>query len=74
MATLKTTATHTQACTLYFNPKDRRATQLLEALKVMDFLKVEDSPYDKQFVAKIKSIDAGDKRKFKAIKSQDVWK
>ena len=37
-------------------------------------MKVEKQPYDSQFVAKIKSIDAGDKRKFKAIKSRDVWK
>ena len=40
----------------------------------MDFFQVEESPYNPEYVAKIKAIDATDRRKFKAIKSQDLWK
>ena len=46
----------------------------METIKLMDFFKVEESPYDPEFVAKIQAIDSMDKREFKAVKSQDLWK
>ncbi len=63
-----------QTFILSFNPKDKRATKFMETIKLMDFFKVEESPYDPQFVAKIQAIDSMDKRKFKAVRSQDLWK
>ncbi len=57
-----------------FDAKDKRAAKFVETLKLMDFFQVEESPYNPEYVAKIKAIDATDRRKFKAIKSQDLWK
>lgn len=57
-----------------FNPKDKRAMRFFEALRIQDYFRVEECPYDPEYVAKIKAIDAQDKRKFKAIKSDDIWK
>ncbi len=73
---MTTTAANTpmQTYILSFNPKDKRATKFMETIKLMDFFKVEESPYDPQFVAKIQAIDSMDKRKFKAVRSQDLWK
>ena len=73
MATIATNAPM-QTFILSFNPKDKRATKFMETIKMMDFFKVEESPYDPDFVAKIQAIDSMDKRKFKAVKSQDLWK
>jgi len=63
-----------QTFILSFNPEDKRAAKFMETIKLMDFFKVEESPYDPEFVAKIQAIDAMDKREFKAVKSQDLWK
>ena len=63
-----------QTFILSFNPEDKRAVKFMETIKLMDFFKVEESPYDPEFVAKIQAIDAMDKREFKAVKSQDLWK
>lgn len=43
------------------NPKDKRATKLVEALKLMDFITIEKSPYDHEFVAKIKRSEKSKK-------------
>ena len=63
-----------QTFILSFNPEDKRAVKFMETIKLMDFFKVEESPYYPEFVAKIQAIDAMDKREFKAVKSQDLWK
>lgn len=57
-----------------FNPKDKRATRFFEALKIQDYFKVEECPYDPEYVAKIRKIDAQDKRNFKTVKSDNLWK
>lgn len=43
------------------NPKDKRATKLVEALKLMDFITIEKSPYAPEFVAKIKRSEKSKK-------------
>ncbi|GEM_PF-1449771 len=60
-----------QALTLFFNPKDKRAVQFVETLKLMDFFRVEESPYDPNYVAEVKSMD---RTAFKAVKREDLWK
>ena len=56
---------------MFFNPKDKRAVQFVETLKLMDFFKVEESPYDPNYVAEVKSMD---RTAFKAVKREDLWK
>ncbi len=57
--------------TISFSQKDRRAAKFVEALKLVDFLTIEESPYDPKYVAEIKAMD---KRTFKAVKTADLWK
>ncbi len=38
-----------RALTLFFDPKDKRATQFVETLKLMDFFKVEEGPYAQEY-------------------------
>ena len=57
--------------TISFSQEDRRAAKFVEALKLVDFLTIEESPYDPQYVAEIKAMD---KRTFKAVKTADLWK
>ncbi len=66
-----TTMTDMRSVVVSFNPKDTRAARMIEALRVFDFFKVEDSPYDPEYVANIKAMD---KRTFKAVKTEDLWK
>ena len=54
-----------------FDTTDKRATKFMEAIKLFDFLKVEESPYNQEYVAEVKSMDP---RTFKAIKREDLWK
>lgn len=64
MATTKTatsTPARTQTYILSFDPKDERAVRWIEALKVMDFFKVEESPYNPDFVAKIERAKSSKK-------------
>lgn len=68
------TVSPTRSVIVSFDAKDRRAAKFVETLKLMDFFQVEESPYNPEYVAKIKAIDAIDKRKYKTIKSQDLWK
>ncbi len=53
--TMATTAENTpmQTYILSFNPKDKRATKFMETIKLMDFFKVEESPYDPHYVAPV---------------------
>lgn len=50
-----------QTFILSFNPKDKRAAKFMETIKVMDFFKVEESPYDPKFVAKVKRSEKSKK-------------
>ncbi len=43
------------------NPNDKRATKLVEALKLMDFITIEKSPYSPEFVDKIKRSEKSKK-------------
>lgn len=56
-----TTSTPMQTFMVSINPKDKRATKLVEALKLMDFITIEKSPYDPEFVAKIKRSEKSKK-------------
>lgn len=71
MATAAKTSLQTsmRALTLFFDPKDKRAVKFVEMLKLMDFFKVEDSPYDPEYVAEIKAMD---RNTFKAVKREDT--
>ena len=51
-----------------FNSQDKRATKFVEAIKLFDFLKVEESPYNQAYVAEVKEMDS---RTFKAINRKD---
>lgn len=73
MATAAKTPQQTpmRTLTLFFDPKDKRAAQFVETLKLMDFFKVEESPYDPNYVAEIKAMD---RDTFTAVKREDLWK
>ncbi len=53
--------THIQTFMVSINPNDKRATKLVEALKLMDFITIEKSPYDPEFVDKIKRSEKSKK-------------
>lgn len=54
-----------------FNPKDSRAAKLIEALKAMDFLTIEKSPYAPAFVEKIKKSEKSKKHFVEVAKMWD---
>lgn len=56
---------------LTYDPNDKRAVGLFEWLRMVDFLKIEDSPYDPQYVAEVKSMNEND---FQQIDLADLWK
>lgn len=67
--------------TMQYNPRNKTVSALIEILKTFSGVKVveqekkeEKCAYDPKYVAKIKAIDAQDKKNFKPIKSQDLWK
>ncbi|MGM9838176.1 MAG: DUF2683 family protein [Paludibacteraceae bacterium] len=60
-----------QTFIISINPNDKRATKLMEALKLMDFLTIKQSPYDPKYVAEVKAMN---KRTFKTIKTTNIWK
>ncbi|MGM9825713.1 MAG: DUF2683 family protein [Paludibacteraceae bacterium] len=59
-----------QAFMLYIDSNDKRATKLIEALKVMDFVVIEKSPYNPDFVAKIKRSE---KSKKHFVEVANLW-
>ena len=60
----------TQTVLVSFNPNSKKATQLISALRLMDFLKIEDSPYDPVFVAKIRRAEKSNKHEVDVSK---IW-
>lgn len=68
---MATTSTPMRAFTITFSPRDKRAAQFFETIKMMDFFHVEESPYDPDYVAMVKGMD---KRTFKTVKREDLWK
>lgn len=55
---------------LTFNPRDKRAVQFLTTIQMLDFFKVEESPYDPTFVAKIKRAE---KSKTHIVDVNKLW-
>ena len=43
----------TRSVLITYDPKNRKAAQFIATAKMMDFFRVEPSPYNPQFVAKI---------------------
>ena len=70
MATAIRQSAQTQTVLVSFNPRSKKATQLISALRLMDFLKIEDSPYDPLFVAKIRRAEKSSKREVDVSK---IW-
>ena len=54
-----------------FNPRNKKAVQFIETAKLMDFFKVEESPYDPAYVTEVKAMD---KSTFKPLNIEDLWK
>jgi hypothetical protein len=70
MATAAVRKAPTQTVLLSFNPEDKRATQFLTSIKMLDFFHVEDSPYDSAFVAKIRKSE---KSKKHVVQLDKLW-
>ena len=62
--------TPTQTLFLTFNPESEKARRMIEALKLLDFLKIEESPYDATYVADVKAMD---KSTFKPVNRENIW-
>lgn len=69
MATTLPTASK-QTYLVSFDPKDKRAVQFMKTVQMMDFLTVEASPYDAEFVAK---IERGQKGKKHFVDISKLW-
>ena len=59
-----------QSVYISYSPEDKRAVQLMIALRAMDFLTVEDSHYNPTFVKKIQHAKAS---KGKVISLDNLW-
>lgn len=70
MATALAKAAPRRTFLISFDPGSRQAVQLMSALKLMDFLSVEESPYDPRYVAEVKAMD---KRTFKTVNRNKLW-
>ena len=70
MATASTQAALRRTYLVSFDPKSKQAVQLMSALKLMDFLSIEESPYDPRYVADIKTME---KRTFKTISRSNLY-
>ena len=58
------TAAHTtpeQTLFITFNPSDKRAQQFIASLKMLDFFRIEKSPYSPAFVKKIRRAEKSKK-------------
>ena len=60
----------TQTLFLTFNPESEKARRMIEALKTLDFFKIEESPYDADYVADVKAMN---KKSFKTVSRKDIW-
>ena len=57
--------------TVTVNTNTTKGKRFIEFIKTLDYIKVEESPYNPEFVKKIKESRAS---KGKAIKTKDLWK
>ncbi len=67
------TAAHTtpeQTLFITFNPSDKRAQQFIASLKMLDFFRIEKSPYSPAFVKKIRRAEKS-KKHFVEVKG--LW-
>ena len=62
MARTATQAVPKRTLFISYDPRSKKAIQFLSALKVLDFLTIEESPYDPSFVAKINKAEKSSKR------------
>ena len=53
-----------------YDPRSKKAVQFLSALKVLDFLTIEESPYDPAFVAKINRAEKSAKH---IVDVNSIW-
>lgn len=70
---MATTAVHTpsmHSVRLSYDPKDNRAVQFLASIRLLDFFRVEESPYDPVFVAKVKRAE---KSKKHIVDVTEIW-
>lgn len=56
--------------TFSFNSRNRTALQFVKALHSMDFLKIEESPYNEAYVQKVLSMDEAT---FKPFDRSEIW-
>ncbi len=57
--------------TVTVNTKTAKGKKFIEFIKTLDYVKVEESPYNPEFVEKIQKSRAS---KGKEIKTKDLWK
>lgn len=57
--------------TVTVNTNTTKGKKFIEFIKTLDYIKVEESPYDPEFVKKIKESRASEGQ---AIKTKDLWK
>ena len=71
MATARTGTSQMQSVVISFNPRNKKAAQFIETVKLMDFFHVEESPYDPAFVAKIRRAEKSRKHVVDTDKIRD---
>jgi hypothetical protein len=59
------------AITITVNEKSAKGKKFVEFIKTLDYIKVNESPYNPDFVKKIQKSRAS---KGKVIKTEDLWK
>lgn len=57
--------------TITLNEKSAKGKKFVEFIKTLDYIKIDESPYDPDFVKKIQKSRAS---KGKVIKTEDLWK
>ncbi len=70
MPTATTRHTPMRSVIISFSPRNKKALQFIETAKLMDFFHVEESPYDPQFVAKIRQSE---KSKTRKVDVKHIW-
>jgi hypothetical protein len=57
--------------TITLNEKSAKGKKFVEFIKTLDYIKVNESPYNPEFVKEIQKSRAS---KGKVIKTEDLWK
>jgi len=57
--------------TVTVNTKTSKGKKFIEFIKTLDYIEIEESPYNPEFVKKIQKSRASEG---KAIKTKDLWK